>query len=230
MYLITGWFMIREGFGKIILADLNGGVGLAIEEFLKACTSFKVSFINLSNPDFKTLDFFVKNNCFTSVVFFYLSGNIFSQADEIDLITKFYIKNPKTRGIIMLGDTGCLTRVLHLSLPYTLIHKRDRLAEVERLIALGMKKERQISHWCQQFLAMGKAKQWADKLNSLTRREKTVMKDLMLGLSPVSISRKMQLSIKTVSNHKSKAYFKLGISRPVHLLNFSAGCFSTLRY
>jgi DNA-binding CsgD family transcriptional regulator len=222
--------MIREGFGKVILADLNGGMGQTFEEFLKACSSFKVSFINLSNPDFKTLDTYAKNNCFTSVVFFYLSGNVCSQADEIDLITKFHIKNPKTRGIIMLGDTGCLTRLLHLSFPYTLIHKRDRLTEVERLIALGIRKDRQLSHWCQQFLAMGNAMQWADKLNSLTRREKTVMKDLMIGLSPVSISRKMQLSIKTVSNHKRNAYFKLGISRSVHLLNFSAGCFSTLRY
>lgn len=130
----------------------------------------------------------------------------------------------------MLGDTGCLTRVLHLSFPYTLIHKRDTLFEVERLVGLGIRKNKQLSDWSQRLLVMENSMRWVDKLNSLTRREKTVMRDLMIGLSPVTISRKMQLSIKTISNHKRNAYFKLGISHSVHLLNFSAGCFSTMRY
>ncbi|AEF46375.1 regulatory protein LuxR [Serratia sp. AS12] len=222
--------MIETGYRKIILADLSGGMGGTFEAFLKTRESFKVSLCYLSNPDLQTLDFHVKNNCFSSVVFFYLSGDIHSQADEISLITVFYLKNPRTRGIVMLGDTDCLTRVLYLSYPYTLIHKRDRLCEVERLIALGMKKDRQLSHWCQQFLITGKAMQWIDKLNLLTRREKAVMRDLVIGMSPVTISQKMRLSIKTVSNHKRKAYLKLGISRTIHLLNFSAGCFATMRY
>ena len=57
--------------------------------------------------------------------------------------------------------------------------------------------------------------------NLLTSREKQVFQFLVAGYSSTQISKKLDISSKTIDKHRANIYKKVGVDNPVHMLQYA---------
>ena len=119
-------------------------------------------------------------------------------------------------------DRSYFSEVVSLGIDGYLLKKSD-FAELKKAIISIMNGDTYItSDWVEETTDVGSYRKYdIDKINQLTHRELDVLKNLSLGMYNKEIAIRLDISERTVKNHISSIFKKIGVSDRTQAAVFS---------
>lgn len=198
---------------RVAIVDFSGYMAPALYTFtnshLKHC---KVNIWHHPVELIELIDYCRKSRNRPHAVIFYFSDEAKNFAKEKNFILSFSTACPSIRGVVFTSIDSFVARKMSERTFYSVISKREPLTTVNEMLQSSIQGQTALSPRLEQQLnADPHQDALARKISSLSRREHTVIRELLTGISLSKIAYKHAINVKTAASYKYSAFRKLGI-------------------